>query len=243
MEALGAGGLAFVAEGLGVLIGIVLLYLFHIEDKRLIGMLFGCTSGIMIAMICFDILPEAMHMGNQKLVLLGVGAGVLGGVLLEDISQDIVSRMAIKKRDKLGTGIILLIGIAMHNIPEGFALGTLALTSPDTVLQFAVIICLHSIPEAIAIAIPLKLAKVKKRNLFFIPVMLGAVMGVGAVLGYLMSQIATGLIAFALGSAAGVILYIVCDELLPESRKVWNGRMTSIATVIGIVMGMLLVYG
>ena len=108
--------------------------------------------------------------------------------------------------------------------------------------QFAAVICIHSIPEAIAVAIPLKFAKVHWKWLVLTPFFLGGVMAIGAVGGYLLSQIATGLITYALGGAAGIILYIVCDELLPESRKIWNGRMTSLATVIGIIIGMLLVH-
>ena len=64
MNAFGAALLALVAEGGGVLTGILLLYLFHIKSKRLIGMLFGTTSGIMIAMICFDVLPHALESGD-----------------------------------------------------------------------------------------------------------------------------------------------------------------------------------
>ncbi len=241
MDAVQAFWMALLAEGIGVAIGVLLLYVFNIQSKRLIGMLFGCTSGIMIAMICFDILPEALQMANPMILLLGVGAGVLVGLLMEDWSHELVGKLPIKQTGSMGTAVVLLVGIALHNIPEGFALGTLAMTAPESVMQFAVVICLHSIPEAIAIAIPMKFSQVKKRWLVCIPFLLGSVMGIGAFCGYLLSKIAVGLIAFALGSAAGIILYIVCDELIPESRKIWNGRMTSIATVLGVILGMLLV--
>lgn len=241
MNVINAGLLGFAAEGLGVAIGIILLYLFNIQNKRMIGMLFGCTSGIMIAMICFDILPEALEMGNPLIMLLGVASGILMGLLLEDVTDMVIGKLPIRKGSSMGTGIVLLLGIALHNIPEGFAVGTIALTSPETVMRFAIVICLHSIPEAIAIAVPMKMAKMKLKWLMATPVLLGGIMGVGAMIGYIVSQIASGLITFALGGAAGIILYIVCDELLPESRKVWNGRMTSIATVIGIIIGMFLV--
>lgn len=233
--------LAFLAETIGVAIGIILLYVFNIRSKRIIGMLFGCTSGIMIAMICFDILPEALHLANNKLLLVGIAIGILTGLLLEDVTGVLMKKLPIKKQGEIGTGIILLLGIALHNIPEGFALGTLAITSPQTVIQFAIIICLHSIPEAIAIAIPLKFSKITFKKVLIIPFLLGAIMALGALGGYLLSQIAKAFIILALGLASGIILYIVCDELLPESRKVWNGRMTSIATVIGIIIGMFLV--
>lgn len=233
--------MAFFAEGMGVLIGILLLYLFHIKSKRLIGMLFGTTSGIMVAMICFDVLPHALESGENILMMIGIIMGVLIGIFLEDFTELIGGKMGRVQSKQMHTGLILLLGIAIHNIPEGVAMGTLAVTSPDTVFKFALVMCIHSIPEAIAIAIPLKVAKTPYKTIALIPILLGGIMGFGACLGFLMSQAASFFITVALGLAAGIILYIVCQELIPESRKIWNGRMTTIATILGIILGMLLV--
>lgn len=241
MSAFQAALLAFVAEGLGVLTGILLLYFFHIKSKRLIGMLFGTTSGIMIAMICFDVLPHALECGENLLMIIGVLMGILIGIFLEDFTELLEDKFGSVHHKKMHTGLILLIGIAIHNIPEGVALGTLAATSPETILKFAFVIGIHSIPEAIAVAIPLKVAKTPYKTIAMIPALLGGIMGIGAFLGFIMSQMASFFITVMLGLAAGIILYIVCQELLPESRKIWNGRLTTIATVIGIILGMLLV--
>ena len=241
MNAFAAALLAFVAEGGGVLTGILLLYFFHIKSKRLIGMLFGTTSGIMIAMICFDVLPHALEAGENTLMIIGVLMGILIGVFLEDFTELLGDRLGTTYNKRIHTGLILLLGIAIHNIPEGVALGTLAATSPQTILKFALVIGLHSIPEAIAVAIPLKIAKTPYKTIAMIPFVLGGIMAIGALGGFVMSQVASFLITVMLGLAAGIILYIVCQELLPESRKIWNGRLTTIATVIGIIIGMLLV--
>lgn len=241
MEALKVGIIALGAEGLGVAIGILLLYLFNIKNRRLIGMLFGATSGIMIAIICFDILPEALQAHRNSLVIVGVGIGICLGLLLGDFTEVLQHKLKSFDNKMVGTAFILILGIAIHNIPEGFALGTLAISAPDALEKFALVICLHSIPEAIAIAIPLKAAGTKLKILCLIPVLLGAIMGGGAVLGCILSKIASSFITVALGVAAGIILYIVCEELIPESRKVWNGRMTTVATIIGILLGMFLV--
>lgn len=241
MSAFSAAILALIAEGGGVLIGILLLYFFHIKSKRLIGMLFGTTSGIMIAMICFDVLPHALEAGENTLMIIGVLIGILLGVFLEDFTELLGHQLGRGYNRGMHTGLILLLGIAIHNIPEGVALGTLAATSPHNILKFALVIGLHSIPEAIAVAIPLKIAKTPYRTIATIPFVLGGIMAIGALGGFVMSQVASFLITVMLGLAAGIILYIVCQELLPESRKIWNGRLTTIATVIGIIIGMLLV--
>ncbi|MGL4736457.1 MAG: ZIP family metal transporter [Cellulosilyticaceae bacterium] len=240
MNSLYAGAMGFLAEGGGVLIGILLLYFFRLTNKRVIGMLFGCTSGIMMAMICFEILPEALSAKQDSMVLVGIIIGILLGILMQEFSYEIEHRMEKRRHSGqgFGTGLVLLMGIGLHSIPEGFALGALAGTSPDTIGRFAMVLALHSIPEAIAIAIPFKMAGTKLHSLLWIPVGLGSIMGFGAVLGYVMSMTASHFITIMLGAAAGIILYIVCEELLPESRKVWNGRMTTLAIIAGILVGM-----
>ncbi|OON98475.1 MAG: zinc permease [Epulopiscium sp. Nele67-Bin004] len=240
MEAISAFLVGFLAEGIGVMIGIILLYLFNIKSKKLIGVLFGATAGIMISLICFHILPEAFEMGHNIMIFLGMAIGLVLGLVLEQVTHSAQDKFHISNGHMIQTSIVLLVGIAIHNIPEGFALGSIMNASQETILNFATIICLHSIPEAIAVVIPLKEAKINKGILCMIPVCLGLVMGIGAALGYLLSQINTSFVAMSLGMASGIILYIVCEELLPESKKIWNGRLTSIATVLGVLVGILM---
>ncbi|OOB77832.1 MAG: zinc permease [Epulopiscium sp. Nuni2H_MBin001] len=240
MEIIVSFFLGFLSEGIGVALGILLLYLFNIKSKRMIGILFGGTAGIMIALICFDVLPDAFIMGQDLFVFLGVTIGVGIGLFLEQITTTVQKTLHIAEGQMVQTGIALLIGIAVHNIPEGFALGSIAAMSQDTVLNFAAIVCLHSIPEAVALTIPLKEAGAKTSFVMAIPFVLGGVMGIGAVGGYLFSQVSEAFVAVSLGLASGIILYIVCEELLPESKHIWNGRLTSVATVMGVLIGMLI---
>ncbi|MDF2612952.1 MAG: zinc/iron permease [Clostridia bacterium] len=234
------GFIALVAEGMGLAIGIVLLYVFKVRSKRVIGMLFGGTSGLMIALICFDVLPQALSKERMDLIIIGIMIGVTIGLLLDDITPAFEKMIRVENSRMIRTAFTLVIGIALHNIPEGFALGALSNASADIIQKFAVILALHSIPEGIALAIPFKQAKVKLLGVLVIPIILGSIMGVGGLLGYVLSSMSQTFIIIALGLAAGIILYIVCDELIPESRKIWNGRMTTVATILGIVLGLLL---
>ncbi|MDF2593894.1 MAG: zinc/iron permease [Clostridia bacterium] len=237
--------IALAAEGLGLAIGIVLLYVFNVKSRRIIGMLFGGTSGLMIAIICFDILPHALSKNRMDLVIVGIMIGVTIGLLLDDITPYLERLIKIDKQDKshskmIRTAFTLIIGIAIHNIPEGFALGALSHASLQTIQKFAVVLAMHSIPEGIALAIPFRQAKVKLGVLLVLPVLLGGIMGISGAIGYILTNNSERFIVIALGLAAGIILYIVCNELIPESRKIWNGRMTTVATIIGVVAGLLL---
>ena len=169
---------------------------------------------------------------------LGIGIGLAAGILMQEFSYGVENKLVTVGARGWGSGLVLLMGIGLHSIPEGFALGTLASASGDAIVRFAFVLALHSIPEAIAIAIPFRMSGTKCSQLLGIPLVLGSIMGVSAALGYVMSSRATQFITVMLGAAAGIILYIVCEELVPESRKVWNGRMTSMAIIVGILLGM-----
>lgn len=243
MDAGTIGILGLLAEGGGLIIGFFILYLFKIKVGKNMGMLYGATSGLMLAMICFDILPEALNKGRIDLVFCGIIIGTLLGILLDDMVPVIEKKCRRYFSKSIGrTGLILTFGIAIHNVPEGFALGTMGHASIESISRFILVLMLHSIPEGIALAIPFKKAGTPLTILLSMGVFLGSMMGVGATLGYVLSGIHENLISTGLGLAAGIILYIVCGELMPESRKIWNGRLTTIATIIGLMGGILLLY-
>ena len=241
MDVVNAGLMGLIAEGSGLAIGIMTLYFFKIKSGRNMGMLYGATSGLMLAMICFDVLPEALDKDRIDLVFCGIIIGTLLGILLDDLAEGLEKKLEHFNLKNIGrTGLILALGIAIHNVPEGFALGTIAHTSTDSISRFAIILALHSIPEGIALAIPFKKANTALGVLLFMAVFLGAMMGIGAMLGYTLSGLSENLISTGLGVAGGIVLYIVCGELIPESRKIWNGRWTTIATILGLMGGILL---
>lgn len=243
MDVRTAGLLGVVSEGGGLIAGILILYFFQIKSGKKMGMLYGATSGLMLAMICFDILPEALDKGRMDLVFCGIIIGTLLGILLDEIVPKLEVECEKRFSQAIGkAGLILAIGIAIHNIPEGFALGAMGHTSEESIGRFTLILALHSIPEGIAMAIPFKKSKTPIGVLIGMGIFLGGMMGLGAILGYILSGIHENLISTGLGLAAGIILYIVCGELIPESRKIWNGRWTTITTIIGFMGGILLLY-
>ncbi len=235
------GLLGFLAESLGLIVGFIVLYLFNIKSGKKMGALYGATSGLMLAMICFDIIPEALDKGRQGLVFVGIIIGALLGILLDESADKIEDALNAKFRTSINkAGLILVLGIAFHNFPEGFAFGTLGHTSAAEITSLALILGLHSIPEGIAMAIPFKKDSTPLNKLTPIGILMGIIMGCGATAGYYLSGLNDNLICTGLGLAAGLIMYIVCQELMPESRKIWNGRVTSISTILGLMFGILL---
>lgn len=238
-----AGIIGLMAEGLGVTIGMLLLLLLNFKSKRLQGMMMGLTAGLMIAIISFDILPEAFAQSGVLITLVGLILGLVVGLSLENIAGNLSNNIYKQNSKNIKTGIVLTVAVALHSIPEGIALGTLLAIAPQTGMRVALVVALHSIPEGMAIAIPLKIGRINKNILYFICITLGVLMGSGVIVGYVMSALSPILVTLAMGFAAGVILYIVCEELMPESKEIWNGRLTTVAAVIGVIIGIMITVG
>ena len=130
--------------------------------------------------------------------------------------------------DLLKTGIIVSIGLA---IGSGFE------ASMRLGLGLAIAICLHDIPEGISMAVPMKNGGMSKTKVIFYVILSGITTGIGAFFGAIVGSISQAVIAICLSFAAGAMLYIVSGELIPESNKLYKGRMSAIGNMIGFIIG------
>ena len=156
----------------------------------------------------------------------------------------IVQKGFSKKKDKyinnnelLKTGIIVSIGLAIHNFPEGLAIGSGFEASIKLGLGLAIAICLHDIPEGISMSIPMKNGGMSSLKVIYYVVLSGITTGIGAFFGAIIGSISEAVIAVCLSFAAGAMLYIVSGELIPESNKLYKGRMSAIGNMIGFIIG------
>lgn len=136
------------------------------------------------------------------------------------------------------TGILLSIGITIHNLPEGMAVGAGYMHAPEFGLLIALAIMLHNIPEGIATAMPLFESGVCKRNAFYTALFSGLAEPLGALIAVLFLQNFQGLIPGALAFAGGVMLFITLDELIPTAREHGHQHYTA----VGIILGSLFVF-
>lgn len=141
----------------------------------------------------------------------------------------------------LKTGIIVSIGLALHNFPEGLAIGSGFGASLKLGYSLALAILLHDIPEGVSMAVPMKNGGMKKAKVIFYVILSGITTGIGAFFGALVGTISQEIIAICLSFAAGAMLYIVSGELIPESNKLYRGRIASIGNILGFVLGILAV--
>ena len=221
---------------LGGVIGVVIKK----NSSKFLSFILSFASGLMMAIICFDLLPEAMKISNIVNVILGIVFGIFVMIFCDILVQKKFSVKNIKNANNtlLATGIIVSIGLAIHNFPEGLAIGSGFEASTKLGLSLAIAICLHDVPEGISMAVPMKNGGMSKGKVIFYVLLSGITTGIGAFFGAVVGGISEQIIAICLSFAAGAMLYIVSGELIPESNKLYHGRMTALGNIIGFILGL-----
>ncbi|NLM09376.1 MAG: ZIP family metal transporter, partial [Clostridiaceae bacterium] len=138
------------------------------------------------------------------------------------------------------SGWMMVLAVALHNLPEGFAVGAGFQSGTGIGITLSVAILLHDIPEGMAMAIPLRIGKVKPLKVFLITILSGIPMGIGAFLGAAIGGISDMFSSICLGIAGGAMLYVSLGELINESRSIYRGRFPLLGNMAGILTGALI---
>jgi zinc transporter, ZIP family len=148
-------------------------------------------------------------------------------------------KMGIGETPMLRTGYLILFGIAMHNLPEGLAIGAGLEAGPEVGLLIAVAIGFHNVPEGLAIAGPLKAGGLPMRKVILFTLLAGLMTPLGTVIGLLVMQISPVMVSGSMAFAAGAMVYIVNDELIPQANGM-NSHLANAGLVIGLLLAFIL---
>lgn len=211
-------------------------------SNRLLSFVLALASGLMTSIICFDLIPEALEISEFTNVLIGICLGIICMILCDIKVQRAFNRsnnLNKKSNSLLKTGIIISVGLAIHNFPEGLAIGSGFGASIALGYSLAIAIALHDIPEGISMALPMKHGGIKTSKVILYVILSGITTGIGAFFGAIVGNISTKVISMCLAFAAGAMLYIVAGELIPEYNKLYHGRISAIGNMLGIVLGII----
>lgn len=222
--------------GLATGLGALIVMLIGPLSSRVISALLGFAAGIMIAISTLNLLPSAVQYGSTLLAAMGFLVGV---VLMLFLDSMVPHLHFVQKEGRECTymkmGFFIASGIALHNLPEGLALGAGYQAAENLGIMIAMAILLHNIPEGMGIAAPLKMAGMCKLKIIGITSLAGLFTPIGTLIGLAIFNILPALISVSLGLAAGAMIYIVSDELIPESHK-QHSHSANLGTVLGILV-------
>lgn len=212
-------------------------------NQKLQKFLLGFASGVMIAASIWSLLIPSIEMAESQNIVAWIPATV-GFLLLLD---SVIPHMHLDSdnpegvRSSLSKNTMLVLAVTLHNIPEGMAVGVtfVGAISDNTgitvagALALAVGIAIQNFPEGAIISLPLHAGGASRKKSCFLGIMSGVVEPVGAVLTVIFAGIAVPLLPYLLSFAAGAMIYVVTEELIPESQ---NGKHSNIGT-IGVAIG------
>lgn len=211
--------------------------------KRFQGLLMGFTGGLLIAFICFEMLPTAFGTHNLYIGTIGILIGVLCCVYIEEKINETAKKSQNLKIESMKTALLLTFGISLHNIPEGMAIGSIARISFQMGLRLAAVIAIHCVAEGIAISMPLNKSGSSIKMILVYTFVLALPLSLGSAIGAVLGMVSSIFVTLSLSFAGGVMLYIACGEVIPNSKKIWSGRLSTIFGVFGFVLGILLTSG
>jgi ZIP family zinc transporter len=221
--------------------GLIAFFVGKNVSNRILGTVLEFSAGLMTSVVCFELIPEAVEIAGLNLTMIGVLLGILIIIYIDDIVKKIdVVKNARGNSNLLRAGILVSIGLALHNLPEGFAVGSGFEASVSLGVTLTAIIAIHDIPEGIAMALPMKMGGFSATKAFLLTVLSGVPMGLGALVGAALGRVSEQFIALCLGFAGGAMLYVVFGELIPESKRIYLGRMSSVGNIMGIVCGIII---
>ena len=236
LTALGVGG----ATVVGSLIGFIFKKISH----RFSDIVLSFAAGVMLAAAVLGLVLPSLEYGGKYGILITV-AGIFAGALCLNLVDKLVPHLhkmigediETHNNANLGKVLLFVTAIAIHNLPEGIAAGV-GFGSGDTsqALLIAGGIALQNIPEGMVIIGPMLAAGVKPGKTFLIAAATGLVEVVGTLIGYFAVSIASAILPFALAFAGGTMLYVISDEMIPETHAHGSERGATYALLVGFCL-------
>ena len=233
--------LAGLATALG---GSLVLHSKKIGDKTL-GFGLGFSGGVMIIIAFLSLLFKAIEFGTYAgaVVWFVIGALIMLALDFFVPHQYFIKEKRFESEKKLKfmrVGLLVAVGMTLHNFPEGAIVGIGYNVMPAFGLMLAFAIAMHNIPEGVAIALPLQAGGMKRRKIFIITLLSGLTETFGAMVAVLFLSAIPGIIPIALALTSGVMVYLSMDELIPLATKSCNPHSISIGLIVGMAAALIL---
>ena len=242
---------------LGTVLGSAMVFLMKNKiNNKVEKLLLGFASGVMIAASVWSLLIPSLDMAKEQGNVTWVPAaiGFLLGIVFLLALDSLIPHMHLNTekpegmKAKVKKEIMLVLAVTLHNIPEGMAVGVVLAgsllgstgISMAGALVLAIGIAIQNFPEGAIISMPLKSEGMSKAKAFAYGALSGIVEPIGAIITILLTSTVVPILPYLLSFAAGAMIYVVVEELIPESQAGEHSNIGTIGVAIGFVIMMIL---
>ena len=225
-------------------------------SEKIMSLMFGFGAGVMLAASFFSLLMPGISLAEElnQISYVIVGSGVLIGALFIFLIDIFLPHLHLKAEQPEGISstwsrkILLIVAITLHNIPEGLAIGvafgTVASGVEGASLSAAWIVAigigLQNFPEGMAVSVPLRSEGMSRKKAFFYGQASGIVEPISAVIGAILVMFIKPILPFILGFAAGAMLYVIVEELIPSGKTSKENKYGTVGAILGFIIMMVL---
>ena len=241
LTALGVGGATVVGAAIG--------FLFRKASHKFSDIVLSFAAGVMLAAAVLGLIVPSIEHGEAygiPMALIMTVAGIFVGAICLNLIDRLVPHLhklsspdieAHKNNEKLNKVLLFVLAIAIHNLPEGIAAGV-GFGSGNTAeaLLIAGGIALQNIPEGMVIIAPMLATGLSPKKTFLFAALTGVVEVVGTMIGYFAVSVSTVILPFMLAFAGGTMLYVISDEMIPETHAHGAERGATYALLIGFCL-------
>jgi ZIP family zinc transporter len=242
------GAFASILAGLATGLGALPALWFREVSRRKLNTMLGGAAGVMLAATAFSLITPGIQAGNRLWPGLGVyvvAAGVMAGAVFLVLADKWLPYERYlesgEKFDSLRKVWLFIAAIVLHNLPEGGAVGV-SFGSGDfgNGTALAIAIGLQNIPEGLAVALPLVALGYRREQAVFIALLSGLIEPIGGFLGVALVTVFMPLLPIGMAFAAGAMLFVISDDIIPETHSLGKARDATFAVMIGFVIMMIL---
>jgi ZIP family zinc transporter len=236
------GFLASLAAGLATGLGAVPVLFTKRASERLLDAMLGFAAGVMLAATAFSLLIPAIEVGGIWITIAGLGIGALFLGLMDRL---VPHMHFISGREGPHSNLsriwLLIIAITIHNFPEGLSVGIgFGTGNIGAATALAIAIGLQNMPEGLAVALPLAREGYSQKRALWYATATGLIEPVGGLIGVSIVTLARPILPYGLAFAAGAMMYVVFDEMIPESHRGGHEREATFGGIIGFGLMMVL---
>lgn len=220
---------------MGTMIGALIGISVKNPSEKLLGVTLSFSAGLMLIISIFELIPEAIAKNGTTNFFIFFLIGIFIILIINYFS-------ALYNNDShIKMAFLVALGIMLHNLPEGLVMGFGFMTRGNLGFKMSVLIAIHDIPEGIVVSAPLNYSQINKIKILGYTLLTALPAFFGALIAIYVGSISPVTIGASLSVAAGIMLYVVLVEMLPESKKICGIQVCTLGMTLGIIFGGLMI--